>query len=117
MNLRLALAQNRGFAGAVALPDRYLARIFLAEVSASTGDVESARRLLDEARSLAPDRQSAWLALAQLEERHGRPDRARILVSEGLARSASATEDEWWNYRNGTLDREGLAWLRARVHR
>lgn len=108
---------ERALAEAVALPDRYLARLFLAELSASSGDTDAARRLLDEARAIAPDRQSAWLALAQLEERHGRPDRARALVIEGLSRSASALVDEWWHYRNGWLDREGLAWLRARVHR
>jgi tetratricopeptide (TPR) repeat protein len=102
---------------AVAASDRYLARLFLSELDRLEGDVEAARRLLHEARAMAPDRQSAWLALAQLEEAAGRPDQARAIVREGLARSGKTVVDEWWSYRNGGLDREGLAWLRARVRR
>lgn len=102
---------------AVAASDRYLARLFLSELDRLHGNVEAARRLLDEARAMAPDRQSAWVALAQLEEAAGRPDQARAIVREGLARSGKTVVDEWWSYRNGGLDREGLAWLRARVRR
>jgi len=104
-----ALADSR------TLADRYLARLFLSDLLARDGDVDAARRLLDEARAIAPDRQSAWLALAQLEERTGRPDRARAVAREGLARPGTPAMDEWWAYRNGGLDREGLAWLRERV--
>jgi hypothetical protein len=99
-------------------PRRSLPRTPLSErLDRLSGNVEAARRLLDEARTVAPDRQSAWVALAQLEEAAGRPDQARAIVREGLARSGKTVVDEWWSYRNGGLDREGLAWLRARVRR
>lgn len=112
---RPVLAQARG--SAVSRSARYLSRLFLAPVLERTGDVDGARIALEEARQIAPQAQSAWIALAELEERHGRPVRARDIVQSALARDPSAPRDDWWDYRSGALDTEGLAWLRARVYR
>lgn len=57
------------------------------------------------------------MALAQLEEREGRPERARAIVAQGLSRRRADVTDEWWEYRNGRFDQEGLTWLRATVWR
>lgn len=103
-------------ADARATTDRVLAGLFLSDVRLRAGNVGDARAILEEVLARAPDQTSAWFALAQLEERSGRPDRARALVRDGLARSP-VTTDVWWEYRNGALNREGLAWLRARVRR
>jgi hypothetical protein len=64
---------------------------------------------------VAPDRQSAWVALAHSRKPPDAPTRLGP-SSRGLARQEDVV-DEWWSYRNGGLDREGLAWLRARVRR
>jgi tetratricopeptide (TPR) repeat protein len=103
-----ALARRQG--------DRVLVQLFLGELAMATGDLDAARSHFGEAGLAAPGVQSAWLALAQLEERAGRLDRARRLVREGLLGSRLST-DPWWEYRNGGFDTEGLAWLRARVRR
>lgn len=102
---------------AVAPGDRYLARLFLAEVYLQAGDIDAAHRLLTEVVTTMPDRQTAWLALAALEERAGRHARARAVVHEGLARRSEPPADEWWDYRNGALDEAALIWLRAHVRR
>ena len=57
------------------------------------------------------------MALAQLEEREGRPERARAIVAQGLSRRRADVTDAWWEYRNGRFDQEGLTWLRATVWR
>lgn len=103
-------------AGARAIGDRVLAGLFLSDVHLRAGHAGPARAILEEVLASAPDQSTVWFALAQLEERTGHPDRARALVRDGLARPP-ATTDVWWDYRNGALNREGLAWLRARVRR
>jgi tetratricopeptide (TPR) repeat protein len=96
--------------------DQHLVRLFLGQIDEAAGDLDAARRWFDEARAHTPGVQSAWLALAQLEERAGQIDRARTLTREGLT-GARLSSDPWWEYRNGGLDGEGLAWLRAQVQR
>ena len=93
--------------------DQLLVRLFLGDLEAAD-DVDAARRWFEAAWAGAPGVQSAWLALAQLEEREGHADRARRITREGLTGPRLAA-DPWWDYRNGGLDVEGLAWLRARV--
>lgn len=101
----------------LSIGDRYLWLLFSSAVDSSLGDVARARTHLEEAVQIAIDRQGAWMALAQLEEREGRPERARAVVDEGLAFRRASITDEWWEYRNGRFDQEGMTWLRAAVWR
>ncbi|MEZ5289697.1 MAG: VWA domain-containing protein [Vicinamibacterales bacterium] len=95
--------------------DRYLASLFLAR-AVGRADRTRARALLEGVVRDFPDRQSGWLALAQMEHDDGRPDAARRIVREHAPATAADARDEWWGYSNGALDEEALAWLRARVH-
>lgn len=97
--------------------ERYLYLLFSSAVDDALGETSRARTSLEEAVRIAGDRQSAWMALAQLEEREGRPERARAIVAQGLSRRRADVTDEWWEYRNGRFDQEGLTWLRATVWR
>lgn len=101
----------------LSIADRYLWLLFSSAVDTSLGDVARARIHLEEAVQIAIDRQGAWMALAQLEEREGRPERARAIVEEGLAFRRANLTDEWWEYRNGRFDQEGMSWLRTTVWR
>lgn len=101
----------------LSIGDRYLWLLFSSAVDTTLGDTARARAHLEEAVEIAIDRQGAWMALAQLEERDGRPDRARAVVEEGLAFRRANANDEWWEYRNGRFDQEGMTWLRAAVWR
>lgn len=101
----------------MSIGDRYLWLLFSSAVDTSLGDPARARTHLEEAVQIAIDRQGSWMALAQLEEREGRPERARAVVEEGLAFRRATLSDEWWEYRNGRFDQEGMTWLRAAVWR
>lgn len=95
--------------------DRYLATLFLAADYERAGDVEPARALLEGLEAIAPNRQTSWLALAQLEQRAGRLERAREVVASHLGSGSDA--DEWWTYRSGGVQTEDLEWLRERLSR
>lgn len=95
--------------------DRYLASLFLAADYERAGERDRARATLETIETFAPGRQTAWLALAQFEQRTGRVDRAREIVASRLQHVSDI--DEWWGYRNGRLRVEDLEWLRARVSR
>jgi predicted Zn-dependent protease len=98
-------------------PARYLATLFLAAVLERAGDLDGARARLAGVPAFAPGRQTAWLALADLELRAGRVDEARHIVQANLVAPGAAARDEWWGYRNGAFQVEDLAWLRSRVYR
>lgn len=95
--------------------DRYLAMLFLAGDYERAGEVERARAILESVDTVAPGRQTGWLALAQLEQRAGNMERARAVVAAHLG--AASRTDEWWTYRNGGRQTEDLAWLRERLSR
>lgn len=97
--------------------DRYLWLLFASAVDTALDDIARARTRLEEAVQVAIDRQGSWMALAQLEERDGRPERARAIVEEGLAFRRAGISDEWWEYRNGRFEQEGMTWLRAAIWR
>ncbi|MFN7978572.1 MAG: hypothetical protein U0P30_10570 [Vicinamibacterales bacterium] len=101
----------------LSIGDRYLWLLFSSAVDTALRDIARARTHLEEAVEIAIDRQGSWMALAQLEEREGRPERARAVVEEGLAFRRANVSDEWWEYRNGRFDQEGMTWLRAAVWR
>ncbi|MGE0812950.1 MAG: VWA domain-containing protein [Vicinamibacterales bacterium] len=94
--------------------DRYLSTLFLARV-VGRADRTRARALLEAVAHDFPDRQSGWLALAQLEHDDGRPDAARRIVREHAPATSADARDEWSGYTNGALDEEALSWLRGRV--
>lgn len=98
-------------------PARYLATLFLAAVLERAGDLDGARARLAGVPAFAPGRQTAWLALAELELGAGRLDEARHMVEDHLTTPGPVARDEWWGYRNGVFQVEDLAWLRSRVYR
>lgn len=95
--------------------DRYLATLFLAGDYERAGDVARARTSLEGLDAIAPGRQTGWLALAQLEQRAGRVDRAREIVAAHLGLASDI--DEWWAFRLGGLENGDLAWLRDTIAR
>ncbi len=99
--------------GALTPGERYLLLLFQSSTHEALGDLATARAALQEAVRLAGNRQVSWLALAQLEERAGHPERARGVIAQSVARAAATPADEWWDYRHGGLDNEGLTWLRG----
>ena len=103
---------ERARAAVLTTGERYLLLLFLASTYEALGEDALARTALQEAVRLAGTRQVGWLALAQFEERTGHPDRARGVIAQSLARGRQTDADEWWDYRHGGFDREGLEWLR-----
>jgi tetratricopeptide (TPR) repeat protein len=101
--------------GATDTTDEYLAALFLGAVYQRTRDFAAARTAFEHALAVAPDRQTPYVALAHLEDLAGRPERARAVVAEFVARTTRSDDDEWWAYRNGGLETRLLAWLRVRV--
>lgn len=96
----------------LATGDRYLLRLFLAATYDALGDIAAARAHLRDAVREASNRQTGWIALAQLEARSGRPDDARGVIAQSLRYAPAPQTDEWWDYRHGGFDMEGMAWLR-----
>jgi len=93
----------------------YLAALFLGALLERQNDVAGARRSYERALQIAPLSQTATVALAHLESRHGSPHRAEALVRSF---TAATTEDpDWWTYRNGGLDLAGLGALRKLVRK
>ncbi len=106
---------ERGQALATKPADSYLAALFLGAIKERQKDLAGAREAYTQAFAIAPRSQTATVALANLDVMIGRPDRA-----QAFARAfASAPRDDraWWRYRNGGVDHDGLASLRARVRK
>jgi hypothetical protein len=104
---------KRGREAAVDPMHKYLAAMFTGALLQEQKDVDGARTAYEQALKLAPRSQNAVVALAYVNLISGRPDRAQALTQEftGLPNS----DESWWSYKNGTLDQEGLYWLRKRV--
>jgi len=103
---------ERARAAVLTTGERYLLLLFLSSTYEALGDDALARAALQDAVRVAGTRQVGWLALAQFEERAGHPERARGVIAQGLAGGRRADADEWWDYRHGGFDHEGLEWLR-----
>jgi tetratricopeptide (TPR) repeat protein len=106
---------GRGLALAKIPGDQYLAALFLGAVKEQQKDAAGAREQYERALTISPQSQTAMTALAYLDLIAGRPDRAQALARSFAA--APANDPTWWSYKNGGLDDEGLAWIRARVKR
>lgn len=104
---------QKGSAGARDPAHKYLAAMFTGALRQEQKDLAGARASFEQALELAPRSQSALVALAYLELIAGRPDRAQTLARGFLGTPNS--DESWWAFKNGTLDQEGLQWLRQRV--
>lgn len=89
-NLRLPASQRRWekVDGALDLAEKVerdsaLVKILRAEAFVGRGKPDEARTLLEAARDKAPNQPDYWIALAELADRMGAPDRAARLLEEG----------------------------------
>ena len=105
----------KGSAGAREPAHRYLAAMFTGALLQQKKDLAGAREAFERALAVAPRSQSAMVGLAYVEMMAGRPDRAQTLVRGHIAEANA--DDSWWAFKNGTLDQDGLQWLRARVRK
>jgi tetratricopeptide (TPR) repeat protein len=115
-NMKAAtLALQKGSAAAREPSDRYVAAMFMGALLQEQKDLAGARAQFERALQLAPQSQSAIVALAYVELIAGRPDRSQALARGYLGTPNS--DDAWWAFKNGTLDHTGLKWLRQRVRK
>lgn len=106
---------ERGQALANTPDDRYLAALFMGAIQQQQKDSSGARESYERALTIAPQSQTATIALAYLDSITGRPDRAHALARSFAADPAA--DAAWWAYKSGGVDFDGLASLRARVQR
>ena len=110
-----ALSLQKGSAAAQDPSHRYLAAMFMGAFMQEQKDLAGARAQFERALEIAPQSQSAIVALAYVELLSGRPDRAQALARGYLGTPNS--DEAWWAFKNGTLDHAGLKWLRQRVRK
>ncbi len=91
------------------------AALFLGAIKERQQDFAGAREAYTQAFAIAPRSQTVIVALAHLDLMLGRPDRAQAFARAFAA--APRDDHAWWEYRNGGLDHDGLAALRARVRK
>lgn len=96
---------------------RYLAHLFLGAVNDFERDTAGARREYEAALALAPQYQTAYVALGFVESMSGHDARARELAARLAGLTPTPEGDPWWSYQNGGLDFDSLKWLRARIVR
>ena len=106
---------ERGLALARKPDDIYLGSLFLGAVQERQNDLAGARKSYERALATSPRSQTVIIALAHLDLIAGRPDRAQTLARAFTA--APVDDYAWWAYKNGGLDHDGLAALRARVNK
>jgi tetratricopeptide (TPR) repeat protein len=110
-----AVSLQKGSDAAQDPSHRYLAAMFMGAFLQEQKDLAGARAQFERALQLAPQSQSAIVALAYVELVAGRPDHAQALARGYLGTPNS--DDAWWAFKNGTLDHAGLKWLRQRVRK
>jgi Tfp pilus assembly protein PilF len=96
---------------------RYLAHLFRGELADHRGDLAAARREYEAAMKEAPECQTPYLALGHLEDAAGNAARARQLVGQLAQLGPTSTDDPWWSYQNGGINRDALQWLIDYVRR
>jgi tetratricopeptide (TPR) repeat protein len=94
---------------------QYLSALTLGAIVQRQGDLLSARASYERALKIVPNAQTATVAIGYLDVLSGRPDRARARAQAFIADPAD--DIYWWEFKNGGLYREGLAWLRERIRR
>ena len=110
-----ACRSQKGSAAAREPSHRYLAAMFMGALLQEQKDLAGARAEFERALEIAPQSQSAIVALAYVELMSGRPDHAQALARGYLGTPNS--DEAWWAFKNGTLDHAGLKWLRQRVRK
>jgi tetratricopeptide (TPR) repeat protein len=93
----------------------YLVSLFRADLSHEDGNLRAAAAEAERAVTLAPDYQSARLALAHFNDLLGMPDRSRRIVDQLL--QLPQVGDPWWEFRQPALDTDSLDWMRAYIRR
>jgi tetratricopeptide (TPR) repeat protein len=91
----------------------YLVALFRADLSQEEGNLRAAATEAERAVTLAPEYQSARIALAHLSDQLGMPDRSRRIVDQLLKLPPAG--DPWWEFRQPAQDAESLEWMRAYV--
>jgi tetratricopeptide (TPR) repeat protein len=107
---------QRALVDATTTRQRYLAHLFLGEIEQVERDLVAARNEYEAARVAGPGYQTPYVALGFVAQLLGERDGLHNLAA-AAARSEDRERDPWWGYRNGALDEEALAWLRAQVTR
>lgn len=107
---------QRALVDATTTRQRYLARLFLGEIEQVEKNLVAARNEYEAARVAAPGYQTPYVALGFVAQLLGESDGLHNLAA-AAARPEERERDPWWGYRNGALDEEALAWLRAQVSR
>ena len=79
---------------------KYLATVFLGLVASGRGELERAAALYREAIAMAPDGQSAYLALSEVEYLSGRVSEAAAIAKDVLGRVLK--DDPLWLYQLGS---------------
>jgi hypothetical protein len=105
---------ERGAADAKEPRHQFLAAMFMGELQRSQNDYPAARRSFEQALAISPQSQSAVVALSFTELMLGRTDRARE-IAQGF--TSAPTHDEWWAYKSGLMDIEGLRWIFERIRK
>ncbi len=95
---------------------KYLARIFLGELSEAEQQPAAAVDEYNAAHDLIPTAQAPMLALSQLCDATAQPDCARRWLSQSMAATGPGQLDPWWDYQFGQawLGDQRLATFRAR---
>ena len=106
---------EKALADATDTRTRYLAHLFLGAVAERDLRLADALREYEEARSIGPEYQTAYIAISRAAEALGDTERARQTTSAFIG--IEKREDPWWEYHLGGLNIPALEWLRAAAHR
>lgn len=93
---------------------QFLAAMFMGALQLEQNNLTAARRSFERALVIAPQSQNAVAALSFVELMSGRAGRAQQIAR---AFTSARLDEAWWAYKTGTLDLEGLQWLRQRVRK
>jgi tetratricopeptide (TPR) repeat protein len=105
---------ERGSALAREPRHQYLASMFTGALQQEQNNLADARTSFERALAIAPQSQNAVVALSYVEMMSGRAGRAQQ-IARGF--TSAPLDEAWWAYKTGTLDIEGLQWLRQRVRK
>jgi tetratricopeptide (TPR) repeat protein len=94
---------------------RYLAALTMGAVLEKRQDLPGARASYERALTIFPRGQTATVALGHLDVIEGRPDRAQETAEAFLTQPLN--DVDWWEFKNGGIDRDGFEWLRRQVRR
>ena len=91
----------------------YLRHLFLGALDDE--DPTAALHEYEAAREIAPQFQTAYIAISGLQERRGDHLQAHEAAIEFWSATRSNAEDPWWDYRLGAVDATALELLRSEI--